>query len=105
MLDARRFQIKNQPSAFIFGTEAGHYVASFKKSWQALYKLSGLDWGRAKGLTWHTTRHEYSSRVVENTGNPAVAKDMLRPRQLSTTERYIHTRREHLWDAAHTLNR
>jgi len=30
---------------------AGRFVASFKKSWQALYTLAGLDWGRAKGLT------------------------------------------------------
>ena len=59
--------LKDKPDAFVFGTEAGRFVASFKKSWQALYTLAGLDWGRAKGLTWHTTRHEFISRAAEIT--------------------------------------
>ena len=43
MLEARRFQLKDKPDAFVFGTEAGRFVASFKKSWQALYTFAGLD--------------------------------------------------------------
>jgi hypothetical protein len=105
MLEARRFQLKDKPDAFIFGTEAGRFVASFKKSWQALYTFAGLDWGRAKGLTWHTTRHEFISRVGETTKNPKDAQEAARHKRLETTQRYMHTRRDRRWEVAHGLNR
>lgn len=38
--------------------------------WRELFKLAGLDYGRAKGLTWHTIRHEFVSRNIEPTGYP-----------------------------------
>lgn len=40
--------------AFVFGTEAGKAVKTFKRMWRELFQLAGLDYGRAKGLTWHT---------------------------------------------------
>jgi len=104
-LEARRFQLRNKPTAYIFGDEAGHYVASFDKSWQALFTLAGLDYGRAKGLTWHTTRAEFVSRLVENEKDPAIAQDLARHARLETTQRYIHTRQDRRWRAAHGLNR
>jgi len=105
MLEARRFQLNKKPTAFIFGTEAGHSVKSFDKSWQALFTLAGLEWGRAKGLTWHTTRHEFGSRVNEQEKDPTIAQDLLRHKRLETTQRYIHTRRDRVRDAAARLNR
>ena len=67
---------------------------SFKKSWRALFALAGLDWGRAKGLTWHTTRHEFISRVVDTTKNPRDAQEAARHKRLETTQRYMHSRRD-----------
>jgi hypothetical protein len=105
MLEKRRFQLQNKPTAYIFGTEAGHYVASFKKSWQALFTLAGLEWGREKGLTWHTTRHEFISRVVDATKNPRDGQEAARHKRLETTQRYMHSRRDRRWEVAHGLNR
>jgi hypothetical protein len=50
------------------GTEAGKPVKNFKRMWRELFKLAGLDYGRKNGLTWHTIRHEFVSRDIENTG-------------------------------------
>jgi integrase len=106
MLEARRFQLKDNPDAFSLRHRGvGPLVASFKKSWQALYALAGLDWGRAKGLTWHTTRHEFISRVAETTKNPKDAQEAARHKRLETTQRYMHTRRNRRWEVAHGLNR
>ena len=91
MLEARRFQLQSRRAAYIFGSEVGgYYIASFDKSWRALFTLAGLDWGRAKGLTWHTTRHEFISRVAETTKNPKDAQEAARHKRLETTQRYMH---------------
>jgi site-specific recombinase XerC len=95
----------DQPNGYVFGTEAGNHVKSFKKSWQALFTLAGLDWGRRKGLTWHTTRHEFASRVCENEKDIKAAQEALRHARLETTMRYVHTRRDRRWQVAHGLNR
>ena len=71
----------------------------------ALYTLAGLDWGRVKGLTWHTTRHEFISRVAETTKNPRDAQEAARHKRLETTQRYMHVRRDRRWEVAHGLNR
>ena len=77
-LEARRFQLRNNPEAFIVGTEAGRFQASFDKLWHELFALAGLKSGRNKGLVWHTTRHEFTSRVVENTKDPLDAQKAAR---------------------------
>ena len=62
--------------------------------------------GRSKkGLTWHTIRHEFISRTVENTGDPAVAQELARQKDLRTTQGYSHARRARVWSAAVRLNR
>jgi len=108
MLEQRRFQLKGNPPSqtYIFGTERGYYVASFDKSWHALFDLAGIKWGRTLGVVWHTTRAEFASRVCENEQDPTVAKEMCRHKRIETTMRhYIRTRRERRWTAAHNLNR
>ena len=66
----RRFQLKRNPDAYVFGTEDGRRVRGFRRMWRELFRLAGLDFGRDKGLTWHTIRHEFVSRTIENTGDP-----------------------------------
>jgi hypothetical protein len=69
-LTARRFSLKKNPEAFVFGTQDGGPVKGFRRLWRELFRLAGLDFGRAKGLVWHTTRHEFVSRHAENTATP-----------------------------------
>jgi len=104
-LEARRFQLKNNPDAYMFGTEEGRYQASFDKMWQALFELAGLDWGRDKGLVWYTTRSENISRVVENSNDPMKAQKAARHADLKTTQGYMHARQDSEWEVAVGLDR
>jgi len=101
----RRFELQRKPDAYVFGTEGGRPIKNFKRMWRELFRLAGLDYGRSKGLTWHTIRHEFISRTLENTGDPAVAQELARHKDLRTTQGYLHARRARVWSAAARLNR
>ena len=103
-LAKRRFQLRN-PDAFVFGTEDGRRVRGFRRMWRELFRLAGLDFGRDKGLIWHTIRHEFASRTIENTGDPVVTQKLARHKDARTTQRYMHARHSHLLTAAVRLNR
>ena len=107
LLEQRRFQLKNnKPSRqFLFGSEDGRQQKDFRRMWRELFTLAGLDWGRDKGLVWHTTRHEFISRVAENTNDPVLTKEVARHRQLATTQGYFHARQDRRYAAAAGLNR
>ena len=64
-----------------------------------------VDFGRDKGLTWHTIRHEFVSRTIENTGDPVVTPKLARHKDGRTTQRYLHARESRLLAAAVRLNR
>ena len=104
-LEKRRFALRRNPDAYVFGTEEGGSIKSFKKMWRELFKLADLDYGRSKGLTWHTIRHEFISRSIENTGDPVVARELARHKDLRTTQGYLHARRARVWAAATRLDR
>ena len=72
--------------------------------WRELFKLAGLDYGRAKGLTWHTTRHEFISRNIENTGDPVVTQRLARHKDGRTTQGYMHARESRVMAAVVRLN-
>jgi hypothetical protein len=72
----RLFALQRKPDAYVFGTEDGRPIKNLKLMWRELFRLAELDYGRSKGLTWHTTRHEFVSRVVKNTGDPVVAHEL-----------------------------
>jgi integrase len=104
-LTARRFTLKDNPEAYVFGAEDGRPIKSFKKMWRELFKLAELDFGRKKGLVWHTTRHEFISRHAENTGDPVLTQQLARHKDLRTTQGYFHVRESRLLKAAVRLNR
>lgn len=104
-LEARRFALRNDQEAYVFGTETGRRQKSFRRMWRELFKLAGLDWGRDKGIVWHTLRHEFCSRTAENTGDPVVAQELARHKDLQTTQGYLHPRRARVLAAAVRLNR
>ena len=73
--------------------------------WRELFELAGLKWGRDKGLVWHTVRHEFCSRTAENTGDPVVAQELARHKDLRTTQGYLHPRLSRVLAAATRLDR
>ena len=89
----------------MFGTEDGRRVRSFRRMWRELFRLAGVDVGRAKGLTWRTIRHEFVSRTIENTGDPVATQKLARHKDGRTTQRYLHARDAHVLEAAVRLNR
>lgn len=105
MLDQRRTQLKNNPDGYVFGTEAGGYQQSFRKQWNKLFRAAGLEFGRDRGLVWHTARHEFISRTAENTKDPVLTQEIARLKDLETARIYIHTRDDRKLSAAVGLNR
>jgi integrase len=104
-LQKRRFALRNDPNAYVFGTEDGRRQKDFRRMWRELFKLAGLKWGRDKGVVWHTLRHEFCSRTAENTGDPVVAQELARHKDLRTTQGYLHPRLSRVLQAAVKLNR
>jgi integrase len=104
-LKKRRDALRNDPDAFVFGREDGRYQRDFKKMWRKLFALAGLDWGRDKGIVWHTLRHEFCSRTAEITGDPVVTQELARHKDLRTTQGYLHPRESRVLAAAVRLNR
>lgn len=107
VLEARRFALKNNPAArqYIFGREDGAFQQGFTRMWHELFTLAELDYGRAKGLVWHTIRHEFISRLAELTKDPVLTQELARHRRLETTQLYFHTRRDRQIAAAASLDR
>ena len=91
-LRTRRDDLQNDPNAYVFGTASGFRQDDFE--WHRLFKLAGLDFGRDKGLVWHSLRHEFCSRTAENTGDPVIAQELARHKDLRTTQGYLHARKE-----------
>ncbi len=92
-LTRRRFELGNRPDAYVFGTKDGRRIKGFRRMWTALFTLAGLDWGRDKGIVWHTTRHEGISRALEAAdGDILIAQQFARHRDRRTTEGYTHAR-------------
>jgi hypothetical protein len=67
------------------------------------FKLAELDYGRSKGLTWHTIRHEFVSRNIENTGDPVVTQ-RARHKDGRTTQGYMHACESRVMAAVVRLN-
>jgi integrase len=104
-LKKRRFALRNDPEAYVFGTETGKRQKAFRRMWRELFTLAGLKYGRDKGVVWHTLRHEFCSRAAENTGDPVVAQELARHKDLRTTQGYLHPRLARVLAAATGLNR
>jgi hypothetical protein len=45
------------------------------------------------------------TRTLENTGDPAMARELARHKDLRTTQGHLHARRARVWSAAARLNR
>ena len=101
----RRDELQNNPDAYVFGTASGFRQQDFHNARHHLFKIAGLDFGRDKGLVWHTPRHEFCSRTAENTGDPVVAQELARHKDLRTTQGYLHARRARVLAGAVSLDR
>jgi integrase len=104
-LKARYDQLNGDPDAYVCGTVNGYRQTCFRSRWRRLFTLAGLKYGRDKGLVWHTLRHEFCSRTAENTGDPVIAQELARHKDLRTTQGSLHPRQARVLAAAVRLNR
>lgn len=70
-----------------------------------LFNFADLDYSRDAGVAWHTLRHEFCSRTAENTGDPVVAQELARRKDLRTTQTSPHARRSRVLTGAVSRNR
>src|SRR5258705_10247358 len=97
--------MRKHPEAYVFGTDDGRREKGVRRMWRELLKLAELDWGGDKAMVWLTLRHEFCSRTAENTGDPVVAQELARHKDLRTTQGYLHPRQARVLAAAVRLNR
>ena len=79
-------------------------VRRFRRMWREVFRLAGIEFGRNKGLTWHTIRHEFVSRTIEKTGDPIVTQKPARHKDGRTTQR-ISTRETPICSSGGEVNR
>ena len=106
VLEERRAALKDNPPhrQYLFGRDDGSHEASFDRSAKRLFGLAGVKWGRYEGRVWHTVRHEFVSRTLENSGSPRVAQAMARHKDGRTTQGYLHARESGVLEAAVRLD-
>jgi integrase/recombinase XerD len=98
------------PDAFVFGTEDGQHVRSFKTAWESLLLLAnGHDCKRAKpgarvdraklrriDLHWHDLRHEGACRLLADGVDIRIIQLMLGHASVQQTQRYLNVTDEEL---------
>lgn len=98
------------PSAFVFGSPAGEFVASFKTAWESLLLLvNGHDTKRPKpgarvdraklrqiDLPWHDLRHEGACRLLSDGVDIRTIQLMLGHADIKQTQRYLNITDEEL---------
>ena len=98
------------PNAFVFGTDDGDYVASFKTAWESLLLIAnGHDTKRAKhgarvdraklqqiDLHWHDLRHEGACRLLADGVDIRIIQLMLGHASVQQTQRYLNVTDEEL---------
>jgi integrase len=98
------------PNAFVFGTDDGDYVASFRTAWESLLLIAaGHDTKRAKrgarvdrarlheiDLHWHDLRHEGACRLLADGVDIRIIQLMLGHASVQQTQRYLNVTDEEL---------
>ena len=98
------------PNAFVFGTENGEYVGSFKTAWESLLLIAnGHETKRAKpgarvdrvklreiDLHWHDLRHEGACRLLADGVDIRIIQLMLGHASVQQTQRYLNVTDEEL---------
>lgn len=98
------------PNAFVFGTENGECVGSFKTAWESLLLLAnGYETKRAKpgarvdraklrqiDLHWHDLRHEGACRLLADGVDIRIIQLMLGHASVQQTQRYLNVTDEEL---------
>lgn len=101
---------KLEPNAFVFGTENGEYVGSFKTAWESLLLIAnGYETKRAKpgarvdraklreiDLHWHDLRHEGACRLLADGVDIRIIQLMLGHASVQQTQRYLNVTDEEL---------
>src|SRR5215471_13432047 len=113
------------PQVYVFGSDDGEFVASFKTAWESLLlKANGHDTKRVKpgarvdreklreiDLHWHDLRHEGACRLLADGVDIRVVQLILGHSDIKTTQRYLNITDEELrkaltgvWERRRLLN-
>lgn len=77
---------RHEPTAYLFGNEAGEQVKSIKTAWRATCRRAGIE-----GLHFHDLRREFGSRLLESGASEHIVRDFLGHADIGTTSRYLAT--------------
>jgi integrase/recombinase XerC len=89
------------PDAPLFVTKTHRRISVRTIQWliAELREKAGIDFK----ATPHSVRHAFASQIVENTGDVMIAKQLLGHARLTSTQVYLHPRRDALAQAVETL--
>ena len=85
-LKEKHRQLRLPSTSTLFHSKRGGLIANPRK-WFA----TALDQARIKGVTWHTLRHTFASRLLLSGADLVTVKDLLGHAEIKTTLRYAHS--------------
>lgn len=86
LMKLRKWQVINAPETpWVFGSESGKPITTFKTAWTSALKRAGIDDFRI-----HDLRHTFASWLVMQGVDLYVVKELLRHSSITVTERYAH---------------
>jgi integrase len=80
--------VKHGPHVFYNPVTGGRFL-NLKVGFKAILKRAGLT-----GITWHTLRHTFASRLTRSGVDLVTVKELLGHSTINTTMRYAHSNHE-----------
>ena len=74
---------------FFYNPVTGGRFLDLKVGFKAILKRAGLT-----GITWHTLRHTFASRLTRSGVDLVTVKELLGHSTINTTMRYAHSNRD-----------
>ena len=96
---ARGFSVSNNAPLFVTKKHQWLSVRTIQWVVEQLRNKAGIDFQ----ATPHTLRHSFATAVLERTGNLRAVQVLLGQKRLTSTEVYLHSRRDDLVAAVESL--
>jgi len=108
MNDTLRETLRALPSRmkgrWVFPSATGETPLDAQNFYNRVF-LSALKAAKIEGVTWHTLRHTFASRLAMAGVDLTTVKELMGHKDITTTMRYAHLSPEHQLDAVQRLNR
>ena len=102
------FQALPEGQGLVFPSRTGEKIGQISSTSERVINTLGLNDGitdRKNKATFHSLRHTFASRLVENGTDLYVVKELMGHSTLSMTERYSHVRNESLQSAVSRMEK